>query len=254
MDGSGTGVERVIHIPEMKLIDMAMEKIESEEEREHIKKHLAICPHCREKLAKWQLVMETETNLQPSAELKENIWKQASATMKPKERKKKAKTTVAFASAFIAASLLVFGLFHTKPHVHPTVEVAQNDRIEEENLRFYPETKQVAVIPVSDFNHIRGNLWMNDVTEEMLLEVDGFIPLQEKDYQLWIIYENNDIQGELLSVQDGVTRVLFKGPEINELKLIKASVEPKGGSSKPTGPNTFIVPLENNHDKENRKE
>ena len=231
----------MIHIPEEKIIDLALGNITSADELAELEHHLASCARCQHKLSAWRRMTETESNIEPSAALKEKIWQDVTAE---KPRRKAAKVPVIVSIAAAAVLLFALGLYQLKPTVDsPAMEVAQNDDIAEENLLHYPETKQLAIVPVSDFNHIRGNLWINNLTEEMLLEVDGLIRLKGQDYQLWIIYDNNDIQGELLSIEDGASRVLFKGPDIREFKLIKASVEPKGGSQKPTGPETFVVPL-----------
>ncbi|AMX84357.1 hypothetical protein GS3922_12180 [Geobacillus subterraneus] len=51
------------------------------------------------------------------------------------------------------------------------------------------------------------------------------------------------MKGELLTIRHGASRILITGEDVKRFKQVKASLEPKGGSVTPTGPETFIVDL-----------
>src|SRR5699024_1509436 len=100
------------------------------------------------------------------------------------------------------------------------------------------------IVPVVDNTNMTGGVWLNQSTNEMILHVDGLVPLHTNNYQLWLIHKNDDWNGELLNLRDGSIRVYYKGEDIAMLKYIKVSVEPPGVSLKPSGPEAFYVDLE----------
>ncbi|MCM3584789.1 anti-sigma factor [Mesobacillus maritimus] len=227
------------HFSEEVLIDFCLEEI-SEERRQEIREHLDNCAECKQVTEHWLEVFNQSSNGKPSAELKDRIWENARKNRGA--RKKNRKLMMAISSA---AALFIFsiGLLWDQSSEYHRYEVAHNGEIPTESIQTNPQTQQLAVIPVAANQNINGNLWINGVDEELLLEVDGLEDISNRDYQLWMIYDNNKIKGELLSTVDGSSRILIKGKDVNHFKIIKASIEPIGGSLEPTGPETFVVPL-----------
>lgn len=227
------------HFSEEVLIDYVLG--EAPEDRQHeICKHLEKCTKCREINDNWIEVFNQQTNAQPPADLKDKIWKEAMTKRSPR---KKQRTFVFGLSSAAAVFLLLFGLLMNNHSNFYSYQVAHNDDIVTANIQSNPQTEQLSVIPVADFNDIKGRLWINGMSQELLLEVDGLADITDKDYQLWIIYDNDEIKGELLSTVNGTSRILIKGNDVPQFKIIKASIEPLGGSQEPTGPETFVVPL-----------
>lgn len=223
------------HLSEEQLIDIVLGNLP---ENEHIKN----CEHCQAKIDRWSQILRHEIKESPSEHLKGNIWAEFEKAKKPK-RKIPRKSILIYSFGTIAAIFVIaIGLIFYKSSLVPSYEVTFNDEIDK-HIQHEAETKQVAVIPVADFPEISGNLWINDHTNELLLEVDGLENLVNNDYQLWIIYDEDQMDGEILSIQDGTSRVFMKSDHVGSLELLKGSLEPLGGSSEPTGPEMFVVPL-----------
>ncbi|WP_179151868.1 anti-sigma factor [Oceanobacillus senegalensis] len=232
------------HISEEKIIDVALGQA-TENVRHEVLQHTEVCETCQDKLLNWKQLFKENSTEKPSPTVKEKIWDDL-ATVKTPIAKKRKKRAIVFGSISSAAIVfLAIGLlFFNKPR-EGSYQVVHNDDIQIDIFQPDDSTEQISVIPVADFTDVSGNLWFNDTTHEMLLEVDGLTNLADHDYQLWFVYKDNKIKGgEVLSIQDGVSRVFFRGKDIDQFKLLKASVEPIGGSAKPTGPETFIVPLD----------
>lgn len=230
------------HIPEEKIIDYALGNI-AQNNIHDLEEHIQSCPKCRESLNNWQGIFDEEIAEKPSADLDEKIWSRVvNQTTPVRKNRKPLIFTIGSAAAII---LLAIGLIYYRQSITPApYQVAHNEEINTDEILFTPETRQMEVIPVADFNDVQGNLWVNDTRKEMLLEVDGLIQHTDYDYQLWIIYNNNDIDGEVLPIYNGSSKIYFKGMDIQEFKKIKASLEPTGGSEIPTGPETFVIPLD----------
>jgi len=97
------------------------------------------------------------------------------------------------------------------------------------------------MVPLATAAAIDGQLFLNKQTNEVVFFADGLMPLQTNDYQLWIVHENDYWNGQLLQIRDGSVRVYYKSPDITLLKYFKVSVEPRGGSLSPTGPEILHV-------------
>ena len=231
------------HILEVQLVDFVLGNA-SAELQEKIVKHTNICTQCEKRLKEWNLVLSEPTNVKPSLVLKEIVVEKVERKLQPKVKRSKQRYIVAICSAVIFF-LTLLGLLIDNHLSGNTYEIARNDEINRRSFQKNSLTQQVAVIPVSDFNDITGNLWINDVSQELLLEVDGLAHISNRDYQLWIVYDNDEIRGELLSTKEGASQVMIKGSDVRQFKFIKASLEPLGGSAEPTGPETFTIPIKN---------
>lgn len=231
------------HIQEQKLVDYVLGNLDRNEQFQ-IQQHLDQCVRCKKIMENWSMVLNKEETsfAQPSPLLKEKLWAKIEQNHKSARQMRKPKLIFGLSSLAVILIFMI-GLFYYNKTMEKSYEVAKNDEIPQETIQTKPDTKQIAIVPVSHFNHINGTIWINKVTEEMLLEVNGLTNLHNKDYQLWIIYSNDEIIGEILAIQNGSSRIFFKGEDVNHFKYIKASVEPKGGSTLPTGPETFQVDL-----------
>jgi len=227
------------HFTEEALIDFCLGEVSFDRQQE-INEHLETCAECKKVTETWLEVLNQQSSVQPSVDLKDKIWENAKKQRMPG---KKPRTFLMAISSAAVLFLLFMGLLLDNRSDFHSYEVAHNDDIQTESIQTNPQTEQLNVIPVAEFHDIKGNLWINGVNQELLLEVDGLADLSDRDYQLWIIYDNDNIKGELLSTIDGSSRVMIKGADVKQFKILKASIEPIGGSPEPTGPETFIVPL-----------
>ncbi len=227
------------HIPEEKLVDYLLGNLEQSEE-EMVKNHLLHCVECYRNLHQWQIILSEAERVPPSKHLKERIWNSII------KRRMKKKRTWPLPVISLAAMLCLFiGISLMIAKVKNTVPVAVNDQIRAEQLQQNPHTKQLNIVPASAYyNSINGNIWINDQTKELFLEVNGLRQLTNQDYQVWIIYTDDEIHGALLTIENGASRLFIQNENVPDLKMLKASIEPKGGSIVQTGPDTFFVEID----------
>ncbi|MEQ6377089.1 hypothetical protein RZN22_08285 [Bacillaceae bacterium S4-13-58] len=235
-------------ISEEKLIDFVLEKL-SPEEMKWVQSHSRECTTCHTQIRMWRNVFHKEVQadheLIPSSSVKKRIFNSIEKRRLPK-RKLFSVKNLSVSVGLVASVIIFFSLLSLPNKVEtPPYVVLHNEEIQENNnLWNNNDTNQMEIIPVSTDTPIRGDAWINDKMNEMLLEVHGLSTFRTADYQLWVIDINNDLKGEILYVQDGSSRILLKGINTNMLKQIRASIEPLGGSPAPTGPEAFYVSFE----------
>lgn len=230
------------HIPEEKLIDYARGQIPVDEAGT-IHSHLQFCKQCYGTLQKWQHLLVNLEEYEPPAALKERIWD--TIAQKQVERKRTWQPRLVFRTLLVAAVFgLIVGFGFVMQGDKKTPPVAVDDEFRALQLQQNPQTKQIDIVPASSaYDSINGNIWINTDTKELLLEVEGLEQLSNRDYQVWIIYRDNEIIGALLPIQNGTSRLFIQDENVPQLKMLKGSIEPKGGSLIPTGPDTFYVEI-----------
>ena len=236
------GMRNIKHIPEEKLIDYTSGRIPLEEAGS-IHSHLQYCRQCYATLEKWQQLLVNLEFEEPPAALKERIWNTVGC--KQTKRKQTWQPRLAIRSLILTAIIgLIVGLGFFMQGEKKSPPVAVNDEFRALQLQQNPQTKQIHIIPASSaYDSIHGNIWINTDTKELLLEVEGLVQLANRDYQVWIIYADDDIIGALLPIQNGMSRLFIHDENVPQLKMLKGSIEPKGGSVIPTGPDTFYVEI-----------
>ena len=235
------------HILEETIVDYLLGNI-SGEKRKHLDEHLNSCAICRNELESWNLVMNENKEIKPSESLNKRIVESIGSEPFQKERKRNQKILYLVSSA---AAILIFciGLLQLNQQ-KPVADGINNEFIttEEEHIPDQlfmnsPDTNRLNIIPVTMDRNVKGNVWLNEVTNEMILQVDGLKPLKAQDYQVWIVHDNHAWSDELLRVKDGKVQVYYKAPDVKTIRFIKVSVEPVGGSQLPTGPETLFIDL-----------
>ncbi|MFB4167141.1 hypothetical protein [Virgibacillus sp. JSM 102003] len=234
------------HISESAIIDYLIGNLKQEENSEVIR-HVNQCQACQETMKSWDgLLGDQEQNKAvPSEALKAKLDNSIDKEETKQLKKGRIKPLYLFSS--IATALFLFvGLLSSTSSQPPMMEeeVVYNDNIQVEQIQSNPGTIQHEIRPESRFDYVSGNVWINNRTRELLIEIDGLMNLNGHNYQLWMIDKNNRMEGKLLPLEDGSVKVLYRGKDVNEIKFIKSSIEPAGGSSEPTGPETFTVHLD----------
>ncbi|WP_099351982.1 anti-sigma factor [Fredinandcohnia onubensis] len=228
------------HVPEQKLIDFTLGQL-NEVEHNWIKTHVDKCTLCYEKMNNWEVILNKDSiHVKSSLDNKEELWNKIRKNNKA--QKIPPKLLLKLGSVAVILSLV---LVTTNLYISQNNKVSMVDYQEREAKRLIskPDTKQLNIIPLSRSGNINGDIWINSLTKEMLIEINGLANLDNHDYQLWIIYENDNMQGAIIPNENGSSKVYLRGMDIHKFKMIKASVEPKGGSLYPTGPETFFVEL-----------
>ncbi|SDJ05046.1 anti-sigma factor [Alteribacillus bidgolensis] len=231
---------------EEEVVDFIMGNL-SEPKAYRLQQHMDRCKNCQDRYGQWQEIVDNkQKTAAPSPMLKKRIDKSVDSLP---QRKKKKRPAV-LASAMIASIAIIILLIGSglSTLLTPSQEhniVKQNEDIEYNEIINDPQTSEFEVLPTINTHQdqIKGNIWINDRTNEMFMEVEGLTELEEKDYQLWLIDPNERLHDELLQIRYGSNQLYYKGPEMNQVKWIIVSIEPKGGSHTPTGPETFSVDL-----------
>ncbi|GGA73166.1 anti-sigma factor [Ornithinibacillus halotolerans] len=233
------------HLTEDILVDYVLGSLHSEQIK-NVNKHVLICEECRERVSLWQQLTAKESELIPSKELQQRIM--ATIDSQPKSKKKKHQFYYIVASTAVTiflASILVFvnQSSHDLTESKEEYITAQHNLIPEQSFLNRPETNRLDIFPVSLDKNIKGDVWLNEATNELIFQVDGLEPLTAHDYQVWLIHEDNVWKDELLQFENGRVQVYYKGPDVGTIRFIKVSVEPIGGSHTPTGPETLFIDL-----------
>ncbi|MFC4401535.1 anti-sigma factor domain-containing protein [Gracilibacillus xinjiangensis] len=230
------------HIFEDNIIDYLNGNLD-EKGKQTVETHIEECEQCNRLYNFWQDTLPADSNMTPSPLLKKRIDKQL-------KRERIRKHPIPKPTA-IAGLVIIVVIFLSLPNIlrqstttEPDYEIFQNNEISDRELFVNsPEVEKQDIVPIAD-DDLAGKVWVNNETQEVLLEVYGLAGLDKRDYQLWIVDRHNRAKGELLMVENGSTRVLYRLDDLSHYKFLKASVEPLGGSQQPTGPETFFVNFE----------
>lgn len=88
-----------------------------------------------------------------------------------------------------------------------------------------------------------SSVWFNPETEELLILVQDLSMNVDQDYQAWLIGGKTWIDMGILEFQNGLGHLYRKMEELKRAEMIRVSIEPKGGSRLPTGPDFFFIQL-----------
>lgn len=86
-----------------------------------------------------------------------------------------------------------------------------------------------------------GFIWLNGISEEILVLLDGVDQQAELDYQFWAISRGNYQSIGILKHSDGKAHLYVKANYLRQPDDIILTREPKGGSEAPTSPETVLV-------------
>ncbi|MBB6512059.1 anti-sigma-K factor RskA [Gracilibacillus halotolerans] len=231
------------HLQEEVIIDYLLENIE-DDKTELVEEHLQQCKKCKEMLNEWELLLHQKEPLEFETDtLKHKIWESIEKENARRNNRWNWLKKPPFAIASVVAAIFLI-LFVFEAYQKPIVsnyQMKENDNIPVETMEEKRYTDQLMIVPVSQFPNLDGQMWVNEHTNEMLLELNGLNIMPNHDYQLWIIYRDDKIDDEIIPVQDGTTRMFFQGIPVEQFKRVKGSVEPIGGSPEQTGPDTFYI-------------
>lgn len=136
--------------------------------------------------------------------------------------------------------LLIAGLFIMKGNegqTHAAFEHAVSQRIADMQSE---DTERYVIQPIEPF-YGSGSVWLKRGSGEMLIVVNGLHSLEEKDYQVWLQDEDRLSSAGFMLVQGPQGKSYYYGYGAEKAKRIVVSMEPKGGSRRPTGPEAVLV-------------
>ncbi|MBU9722942.1 MULTISPECIES: anti-sigma factor [Bacillaceae] len=104
------------------------------------------------------------------------------------------------------------------------------------------ETNVYEILPEYNEN-IKGYVWINQDSNELMLFVDGLPPVALKDYQGWVQTANEVKNAGVIKTSGETGLVYYQDRSIKTLEHIMLSREPLGGSDELTDPNPVFIQL-----------
>ncbi len=112
-----------------------------------------------------------------------------------------------------------------------------------------PDTKMIAVAPawLPDAPESVGKrtvmVWMNGRTKEMFVLFEGVLPAGSRDVQAWAKIRQVQTNLGLLEFHQAQGHLYSHGRSLADVEELAFTIEPKGGSLRPTAPETARVKL-----------
>lgn len=150
--------------------------------------------------------------------------------------------TVSAACAGVFSLMLIIGLlrFPTAPEPIPVASIWPQPSTP---IVSQPGATKYSAYDASGSRPVTGEVWLNNASGEMLLIVNGVGPDYGFDYQAWSMKEDSLYSIGILNRIDQIGYLYTNELRIQEPDHIIVSVEPKGGSPAPTGPETIRIGL-----------
>ncbi|TQM78823.1 anti-sigma-K factor RskA [Saccharothrix saharensis] len=226
----------------------------SDAERRLFEEHLAGCPTCAQETAELletTAVLAGETAVEPPAHLRDKVLASVAATPQlppattPTGRTPWVRRTAALAAAAGIVVAVVLG-----------VQAVDDNRRLERDLRALAQVedrnRQVAeLLAAPDAELVRGDVTgggtgtvvASAARGQVLFLGHGLARLPEdRDYQLWLIGPDGPRPAGLLRPSgEAETPVLASG--FTGREAVGLTVEPRGGSPRPTSPTVVVLPL-----------
>lgn len=303
--------EDCAELPEEKLVDYAMKQLE-EPERLRVEEHAAACPHCKERLAEWEAVMQsvelggpvivseptsalegqpnaaalstrvpesprrtvgaeektaTETDWLvsrgtagpftafsaalgpsgPSARLGRKMRMLARLRSLEKGFVRRRRYLVPAAAAAVVAGCVVAGLFSFKHREMPSADSIDQAFTSKIAVMQSANYDQYPISPLPPL-HGSGGVWIDRHSGEMLIVIEGLQPPEEKAYQVWLQHEQRSVSMGMLMTGLAEGKGYYYGYGTMDPDQIVISLEPKGGSRVPTGPEALRVSVDDNRE------
>lgn len=224
---------------EEEVVDFTLGRLATEK-RAAFERHVETCRVCRETVDEWQMLIEDKDLEKPAlsmSKMKRRLMKE----IQPRKRRMSGlkRQTVAFAAVCVVM-LAIFGTGWLK---------ASPDH--SGNAQFMPgitqpvtkqRSQQIRYLPVSDHN-VKGYVWMDGKTDELMIFLNGLSRISGKDYQAWLVSPNHLANAGLLKVHHGMASLYYKGSQMKKARHIVVTLEPRGGSAVETGPEKVMIPL-----------
>lgn len=144
----------------------------------------------------------------------------------------------------MAAFALVWCLFATERQSPPITPASDREIIREMDIAMRPQTVKYALLPSPSAGEARGFAWVNKPEGELLILIEGLAPAEDQDYQAWFISGSDRSNVGLLRWSNGKAHLYYRGKAVESAENIAVSLEPKGGSYRPTGPDAVWGSLE----------
>lgn len=212
--------------------------------------HLKHCQHCARLVQEWRRTLGGEANLEfppfyhdPPKRMHRRImravrWRLALRSLSSNVRIKHTSVLACLLLCLIAFSAGFISLWDKNNKVEPQVATVPSEAIQ---FIADPETSRYVATGNNKLVDVDGELWLNGHTGDVLLIVRGVGTQQSRDYQVWMVRQGSNDSMGLLQVTEQVGFLFARVVQIDELEHIVVSMEPKGGSLSPTGPEAIRI-------------
>jgi len=221
-------------------------------DRLEMERHLSQCVKCREIVAEWKPLLQEKAGLDEAPGEAAMPSRSVYRRLRTHVRARSIVQTIQgrgkrFAAAAAALALLVgvFGLYETtrdRPSDRRSVYVAQ---YEPKAVSFIhdPSTASYRIHPYND-ELGEGYVWFNGSSQEVLVLLEGLLPSENYVLQAWAVDDRGRANlGLLRHVEASREHLYFKGEQLAGANHIVLTVEPLGGSDRPTTPDAFVFEL-----------
>ncbi|WP_019121997.1 anti-sigma factor domain-containing protein [Brevibacillus massiliensis] len=210
--------------------------------QEHLSRHLPECERCGAVHRDWTgMLSDRKEQPMPSPALKRRLRRSVYAAKGAALFSRLLRMRVLVPAAGLIALTLLSALLLSENgkgrYTLPELDEGQY-ALQERTMIMDPRTVVHVLAPVSQ-EDAKGYVWVNDSSNELLFLANGLDRMEEKDYQVWFIMENGRSNVGVLQWNGGIARLYFQGEEVRRVQNISVSIEPKGGSFVPTGPETI---------------
>ncbi|MDQ0337829.1 hypothetical protein J2S00_000612 [Caldalkalibacillus uzonensis] len=229
-----------------------------EQQMEQVEAHLKHCAHCHKRLEEWAVLLGTHSHPECEREIATSfprIEKRLKKTIGFSKRRSKPlgpkPAVLSLISGLLVCFSLVTGWWASQDSNHEPSHM-QSDLIQESQFLIDPQTlhyriglannphsQQWGVLAYS----VKGNLWVNHASQEVIIFLEGLEPLDDRDYQVWINTGHAENNAGVVQMETDKAYLYWSGEETTGIEFIRISVEPKGGSQVPTGPEALFIRL-----------
>jgi hypothetical protein len=224
---------------ESELFDYLLGKV-NQEKAHVIQSHILQCETCRNDIDQWKQLLNPVQIEQP---IPSKRFKRRLTTQYVIKHFLKPRLTKPVAAAFFLAAFLFFiwfGFQFSDLNSHPVQFKAEEKPFKELAIVQDPQTVQYEVIPTFA-RDVKGYLWVNHDSKEIFLLVEGLRNIYERDYQVWMVQKEVRSNMGLIQWRNGFAHFYYQGEGLDQAENIAVSLEPKGGSIIPTGPDAIFV-------------
>lgn len=236
------------------LIDKVLSNL-SKEQEQGIRAHLDHCLHCQSRLEEWQHLLikgepQTVSWRYTAPKLKKRLKKYLFSTSNHKLPWGKPALLLLSVSLLFCLTLLT-GIWSspTPINLEDRHSPSGTPLAHDSHFLMNPQTthyrfQHTFVLPVEEYrlpSTVQGNLWVDHKGQKLFLVLEGLSYLPEKDYQVWVITRKVANNAGLVKHNDSNAFLYWYSEEPTEIEMIRVSIEPKGGSIYPTGPEAFTI-------------
>ncbi|GGK11603.1 hypothetical protein GCM10010965_00650 [Caldalkalibacillus thermarum] len=243
------------------IVDSLLAKLPVEQ-MEEIERHLQACARCQRSRNEWMTLLQAQSQPGVDKEIATALPRIHKRLKKTIGLHKRRPTPLWRKPAVVILTLCLFiGLsfakgWHVNQEIYQETSQHQSHVFREAEFLIDPQTVHYR-IGMANNPHSRqsgllaydvnGNLWINHTSQEVIIFLEGLRPLADRDYQVWISAGQRENNAGVVEMDSGKGYIYWSGEDSTQIEFIRISIEPKGGSQVPTGPEALFIPLYQYH-------